>query len=190
MMFKTFTVAALVASFFHCICAVPSGMHLEARVANDNLVYINDKEAFCMIMPRDPATTIGNSEHPGGMKTYCSPKGCFDYAHQGQLPGDFWKHVSYTRVTTPGQRTVKLTGCIRPEKLSRLKTNDEGGQYSSWPGQPTGSKCLGYAHYVQLVEPAQNRACLKCCDKEEDCRKDKATQGCLAAIPGNYFDCA
>lgn len=25
-----------------------------------------------MIMPRDPHTDIGDSEHPGGMKTYCS----------------------------------------------------------------------------------------------------------------------
>ena len=46
-----------------------------------------------MIMPRDPHTNIGDSEHPGGMKTYCSPKGRYS-SQQGQLPADFWKNVA------------------------------------------------------------------------------------------------
>ena len=47
-----------------------------------------------MIMPRDPHTDIGDSEHPGGMKTYCSPAGRTSY-QQGQLPADFWSNVEY-----------------------------------------------------------------------------------------------
>ena len=46
---------------------------------------------------------------------------------------------------------VKVTGCIRPELLSRLNPNDGGGQYDSSGGaggfrrgNPAGSKCLGY----------------------------------------------
>ncbi|KAH8831852.1 hypothetical protein DL96DRAFT_1589202 [Flagelloscypha sp. PMI_526] len=189
MMFKTLTLAALAASLFQFVCAVPSGMDLEARVANDNIVYVTDKDTFCMMMPRDPKTSIGGSEHPGGMKTYCSPKGRYDFPRQGQLPGDFWRKVEFKKDNTAGKRTVQLTGCIRPEKLSRLKTNDDGGQYSSFPGQPVGSKCLGYDHYVELVEPAQKRACIKCCDRLSDCPTNKPTQGCEAVIPGNYFDC-
>ena len=45
-------------------------------------------------MPRDPHTNIGDSEHPGGMKTYCSPAGRYS-SQQGQLPGDFWKNVAF-----------------------------------------------------------------------------------------------
>lgn len=44
--------------------------------------------------------------------------------------------------------TTSVTGCIRPEKLSRLNTNDPGGQYDSsggagGKGNPAGSVCLG-----------------------------------------------
>ena len=47
-----------------------------------------------MIMPRDPHTDIGDSEHPGGMKTYCSPAGRYS-SKQGQLPDDWWSHVAF-----------------------------------------------------------------------------------------------
>ena len=70
-----------------------------------------------------------------------------------------------------------MTGCIRPEKLSRLNPNDAGGQYDSsggvgGKGNPQDSQCLGYNHYVELVEPAGPRACIKCCDDPADCPTD------------------
>ena len=107
-----------------------------------------------------------------------------------------------------------MTGCIRPEKLSRLNPNDAGGQYDSsggagGNGNPQGSQCLGYNHYVELVEPAGPRACIKCCDDPADCPTNKGmcgclrltaslvadravpdTQGCPNVIKGNYFNCA
>ena len=107
-----------------------------------------------------------------------------------------------------------MTGCIRPEKLSRLNPSDAGGQYDSsggagGKGNPQGSQCLGYKHYVELVEPAGPRACIRCCDDPRDCPTNKGmwiyalpnvlgrgadsrssdTQGCPNVIPGNYFDC-
>lgn len=106
-----------------------------------------------------------------------------------------------------------VTGCIRPEKLSRLNPSDGGGQYDSSGGagglgNPQGSVCLGYKHYVELVEPADKRACIKCCDDPADCPLNKGqcsahclaskerladifidTQGCPAVIKGNYFNC-
>lgn len=42
----------------------------------------------------DPHTNVGDSEHPGGMKTYCTPAGRYD-SKQGQLPGDFWSNVEF-----------------------------------------------------------------------------------------------
>jgi hypothetical protein len=46
-----------------------------------------------------------------------------------------------------------------------------------------------YQHYVELVEPAERRACIKCCDNAADCPTNKDTQGCPTVIPGNYFNC-
>ncbi|KAJ3511373.1 hypothetical protein NLJ89_g4134 [Agrocybe chaxingu] len=168
---------------------------LEGRQAVDNIVYVTDANLFCMIMPRNPHTNIGDSEYPGGMKTYCSPAGRYS-SQQGQLPPDFWSNVEFkTGYSSRGARFAQrktiakledypsyshglfsslVTGCIRPEKLSRLNTNDPGGQYDSsggagGQGNPQGSKCLGYNHYVELVEPADRRACIKCCDNFNDC---------------------
>jgi hypothetical protein len=91
---------------------------------------------------------------------------------------------------------IAVTGCIRPELLSRLNPGDAGGQYDSsggagGRGNPAGSVCLGceplilhlfvwsltfgnrYKHYVELVEPSGKRACIKCCDDPADCPVNK-----------------
>lgn len=186
-----------------------------------------------MIVPREPHTNVGDSEHPGGMKTYCSPDGRYS-SQQGQLPNDWWSNVAFkTGKGTNGQRyaqresplrvydmpsrwltafVLPVTGCIRPSHLTRLNPGDEGGQYDSsggagGKGNPQGSQCLGYKHYVELLEPAANRACIKCCDDPADCPTNKGTQsrprffrfrliavvvdtqGCPAVIKGNYFNC-
>ncbi|KAF4613848.1 hypothetical protein D9613_008078 [Agrocybe pediades] len=184
---------ALLTSF---VAATPAAdvQELQSRQAVDNIVYVTDANNFCMIMPRDPHTNIGDSEHPGGMKTYCSPSGRYS-PDQGQLPSDFWSNVEFkTGTSSRGARFAQLTGCIRPEKLSRLNPNDGGGQYDSSGGagglgNPQGSKCLGYKHYVELVEPADKRACIKCCDNFDDCPLNKDTAGCPNVIQGNYFNC-
>ncbi|KAG6916209.1 hypothetical protein DXG01_007839 [Tephrocybe rancida] len=118
-------------------------------------------------MPRYAHTNIGDSEYPGGMKTYCSPAGRYS-SQQGQLPAQFWRNVEFK--TGKGKnggryaqrepiphiynmlemlRPVSVTGCINPSLLSRLNPNDGGGQYDSsggagGNGNPAGSKCLGY----------------------------------------------
>ncbi|KAA1471432.1 hypothetical protein DENSPDRAFT_837423 [Dentipellis sp. KUC8613] len=177
--------------------ASPSGPDVRdvvARAAVDNIVYVTSADKHCMIMPRDPHTDIGDSEHPGGMKTYCTPDGRYD-SKQGQLPADFWSNIAFkTGNGKNGGRYAQVTGCIRPSHLTRLNPDDGGGQYDSsggagGQGNPQGSVCLGYNHYVELVEPSDNRACIKCCDDAADCPTNKDTQGCPAVIPGNYFNC-
>ncbi|KAJ7589915.1 hypothetical protein C8J56DRAFT_825972 [Mycena floridula] len=179
------------------VLAKPSGQpisSLQSRAAADNTVYVTDATKFCMIMPRDPHTTIGDSEHPGGTKTYCSPSGKYSTT-QGVLPADFWSNIAFkTGAGKNGARYAQLTGCIRPSHLDRLNANDGGGQYDSsggvgGKGNPEGSVCLGYKHYVELVEPADNRACIKCCDDPADCPTNKDTAGCPQVISGNYFNC-
>ncbi|KAF8333883.1 hypothetical protein F5887DRAFT_1273621 [Amanita rubescens] len=143
----------------------------------DNIVYVTNANKFCQ-----PHTDIGVSEQPGGTKTYCSPAGRYSNV-------EFKSGRSST-----GGRYAQLTGCIRPGHLSRLNVNDVGGQYDSsgglgGRGNPRDSVCLGYNHYVELVEPAGPRACIKCCDDPRDCPVNKDTQGCPQVIKGNYFDC-
>lgn len=175
------------------VSAAPSH-ELEARQNPDNIVYVTNKDAFCMIMPRNKATTIGDSERPGGMKTYCSPAGKYNSA-QGTLPANFWTNLEFKAgISSRGARYAQITGCIRPETLDRLVPSDGGGQYDSSGGagglgNPAGSKCLGYKHYVELVEPDVKRACIKCCDNYDDCPLHMDTRGCPAVIKGNYFNC-
>jgi len=51
-----------------------------------------------ILLPRaavsTPHTNIGDSEHPGGMKTSCSPAGQYS-SQQGQLPPGFWRNVAF-----------------------------------------------------------------------------------------------
>ncbi|KAH8986393.1 hypothetical protein EDB86DRAFT_2947945 [Lactarius hatsudake] len=173
--------------------ASPSSI-VNRDVPPDNIVYITDAKTHCIIVPRTPHTNVGDSEHPGGMKTYCTPAGRLD-SSQGQLPADFWRDIEFKNGTgMNGGRFAQVTGCINSSHLSRLNPNDAGGQYDSsggvgGMGNPQGSICLNYNHYVEILEPAGPRACLKCCDDPADCPTNKDTQGCPNVIEGNYFNC-
>ncbi|KAF8599503.1 hypothetical protein BDV93DRAFT_526032 [Ceratobasidium sp. AG-I] len=158
--------------------AAPSS-HLDVRAAAaDNTVYVTDANKYCIIVPRKAHTDIGDSETPGGMQTYCSAAGHYD-ASQGTLPSNFWSNIAFKSGTGKnGKRLAQITGCIRASTLDRLNTNDGGGQYDSsggagGQGNPQGSVCLGYKHYVELIEPADNRACIRCCDDPADCPLNK-----------------
>ncbi|CCO32954.1 hypothetical protein RSOLAG1IB_05776 [Rhizoctonia solani AG-1 IB] len=161
---------------------------LEPRAAPGNTVQIDSASKYCMIMPRQPHTNIGDSESEGKMQSYCSASAQSDKS-QGLLPDDFWKKVTYTTGTGKGA-WVQLTGCIK-KGFSQLNDNDGGGQYDSsggagGAGNPRGSKCKGYNHYVEIVEPDVGRACIRCCQQYDDCPLDKDTSGCPAVIPGAY----
>ncbi|KAG5634296.1 hypothetical protein H0H81_002502 [Sphagnurus paluster] len=145
-------------------------------------------------MPRTAHTNVGDSEHPGGMMTYCTAAARYSTL-QGELSADFWRNFEFKAgAGVNGGRYAQLTGCIRPETVDRLNVQDFGGQYDSsggvgGQGNPQGSKCMGYNHYVELVEPAGPRGCIKCCDDPADCPVDRDTLGCPRVIPGNYFNC-
>lgn len=165
-----------------------------AAVAPDNIVAINSAESYCVIMPRDAHTNIGDSETAGGMQTYCTASARTS-DQQGLLPSNFFSNVDFQSGTSSsGDRFIQLTGCIRPETVDRLNPSDFGGQYDSsggdgGGGNPAGSKCDGYNHYVELTEPVAKRFCIKCCDNFNDCPLDKDTMTCLAVVKGNYFNC-
>jgi len=174
--------------------ATPLRYQLYRRTSADNTVVVDSAQDYCLIVPRDAHTNIGDSEHPGGTTSYCSAAAKTSEL-QGTLSSDFWSNVDFTEGQgVNGERYAQLTGCIRPETLDRINPNDAGGQYDSSGGQdgqgnPVDSVCTGYNHYVELLEPAGPRACIRCCIDPADCPTNKDTQGCPAVIPGNYFDC-
>ncbi|KZP28922.1 hypothetical protein FIBSPDRAFT_728527 [Athelia psychrophila] len=195
-MFSQILATALLSICVLSAAATPmSDETLVSRAAADNTVSITSATNFCMIMPRDPHTNIGDSEHTGGMKTYCSAAGRTS-STQGKFPDNFWSNVAYkTGKGKTGGKYAQLTGCIRPSTLSRLNPSDGGGQYDSsggagGHGNPQNSVCTGYKHYVELVEPGENRACIKCCADAADCPTNKDEAGCPKVISGNYFNCS
>jgi len=164
------------------------------RASPDNTVVITGPDNYCLIVPKDPHINIGDSEHPGGTTSYCSAAAQTPGVG-GELAPNFWSNVDYiTGQGVDGGRYVQLTGCINSGTLDRINPDDAGGQYDSsggtdGQGNPVGSVCTGYNHYVELLEPAGPRACIRCCIDAVDCTTSKDTSGCPAVIPGKYFNC-
>ncbi|KAF5310161.1 hypothetical protein D9619_010237 [Psilocybe cf. subviscida] len=185
------------ASLWFVFCPVissmagPNPLH-QRRATPDNTVIVNGVDNYCLVFPRDQHTNVGDSEYPGGMTVYCS-----DAAHtsplQGTIPPGFWTNVAYSQGVGSGRYAQRqdlflslstrlnsltsfltVTGCINPSLVDRLNPADFGGQYDSsggpnGAGNPAGSVCVGYNHYVELLEPAGPRACIRCCDDPADC---------------------
>ncbi|KAF9531440.1 hypothetical protein CPB83DRAFT_849026 [Crepidotus variabilis] len=172
--------------------SLTSNRHRRGAASPTNSVILNSAQQYCLIVPKDPHTDIGDSEYPGGTTTYCSPAG-HTSPDQGIIPDAFWTNVTYMSGTKEG-RFAQLTGCINPSVLDRINGNDAGGQYDSsggptGTGNPVGSVCTGYNHYVELIEPAGPRACIRCCDDPADCPTHQDKTGCPNVIPGNYYNC-
>ncbi|KAJ7489130.1 hypothetical protein FB451DRAFT_1522404 [Mycena latifolia] len=164
----------------------------------DNTVYITDTNKYWTAH-----TAVGDSERPGGMQAYCSPDGRYSPT-QGLLPTDFWTRIVLKNgMGVSGQRPpsklklsccLTVTGYIRVASLDRLNATDDGGQYDSSGGDcglgnPQGSVCLGYKHYVELLGPSAARACIRCCDDAADCPTNRDTAGCPEVISGDYVGC-
>jgi len=161
------------------------------RASPSNSVQITSTTDYCMIVPSAPHTNIGDSENgSGGATTYCTSSA--DEA-VGVIPPNFWTSVTLGRPPGNGD-IIQLTGCIDPTSLDRLNPDDGGGQYDSsggddGHGNPAGSECIGYNHYVELIEPASKRACIRCCNDPSDCIITMDTSGCPVVIPGDYGNC-
>ncbi|KAB5592793.1 putative effector protein [Ceratobasidium theobromae] len=182
----------LVSVLAYCV-TIGFASPLQLRAAPDNTVLIRSETEYCMIMPRQPHTNIGDSESDGQMQAFCSALAQSNLS-QGVFPDSFWHSVTFASGTgQSGQPYVQLTGCINPG-FSQLNDGDGGGQYDSsggdgGQGNPQGSACEGYNHYVELVEPDVGRACIRCCNDYNDCPLDRDTAGCPNVIQGNYSGC-
>ena len=81
------------------------------RLFNEQRTKVSDLTPDSMIMPRTPHTNIGDSEHPGGMQTYCSPNGKYD-SSQGQLPANFWSNVEFKTGTSSRGARFAQRSCL------------------------------------------------------------------------------
>ncbi|KIY71045.1 hypothetical protein CYLTODRAFT_435415 [Cylindrobasidium torrendii FP15055 ss-10] len=162
---------------------------------DETTIHITSTTDFALLAPRTNELTIGNSEneavafcHPGstGVCTQTFPEGFVTAA---------------AMETADDGSYIQITGCIdNTQWTSNIQPGDEGGQNDV--RYPQGAKCEfgGYAaSFIQLLEPALGRFCIRCCKTEGDqehCNSHNDRNGCETAIPGTYsfpengVDCA
>ncbi|KAL0096985.1 hypothetical protein J3Q64DRAFT_1710478 [Phycomyces blakesleeanus] len=142
------------------------------------LVKLVSETQFCFFLPPGPKLDVATHEDIGvahctksnvipGVKTF--PTGFITVAH-------FQQTSTYVQVT--GYMNSKLFGLI---------PTDEGGQYDNHGnGKPVGAQCSGYNYFVNVVEPADNRYCIRCCQNKVDCNTGRSAYGCMRVVPGDY----
>lgn len=72
-------------------------------------VKINTKDDFCLVVPKDYQTSIGDSEKPGGETVWCQNRSRATSSSTGIFSGPFWRAVD---ITTPKSGVIQMTGCI------------------------------------------------------------------------------
>lgn len=144
-------------------------------------VQLTSPNDFCLFLPPEPGLEVAINEDNG--KPFCLnpatvpdskpfPQGFITTAHYQQTE-------SYTQITGFFDRTKY-----------NLNATDEGGQYDSHAHhKPTGASCQNFPFFVSLIEPSNNRFCIRCCQNTEDCKTGISQRGCARVIsPGNYDD--
>ncbi|CAO3578868.1 unnamed protein product [Absidia cylindrospora] len=144
-------------------------------------VQITSPNDFCLFLPPQPGADVATTEDDGiafcmnpatvqGSQVF--PQGFITAAHYQQTE-------SYTQITGFFDRTKY-----------NLSPDDFGGQYDSHAKhKPTGASCQNFPYFVSLIEPSNNRFCIRCCNDTEDCKTGISQRGCARVIsPGNYDD--
>ena len=162
-----------------------------ASVTSGKAVVVKDNKHFCLFLPKH-GQTVGESET--NAKPSCTVGGLAPGA--GTLPSGA---VSAHEVKNAN--FIQITGRLDVQKLG-LRSGDSGGQYDNYTspstphGSPSGASCQGYKYFVEMVEPAAHRYCIRCCDEVSQnfgdahraCIKNHSTTGCPAIMPGANFD--
>ncbi|KAH9887986.1 hypothetical protein C8Q73DRAFT_767527 [Cubamyces lactineus] len=147
-------------------------------------VHIIDEDDFALLLPDRPGELISDAESDG--VSYCTPEST-DSACPRRVQDGFIRAAAVT--TADDGSYIQVTGCLDVSKSS-LDPSDSGGQFDV--RFPNGAQCTfgGYgASFVQLVEPAANRFCMRCCHSRDDqinCNSHQDRAGCQTAIPGTY----
>ncbi|KAI0760709.1 hypothetical protein C8Q74DRAFT_249760 [Fomes fomentarius] len=147
-------------------------------------VHIRDERDFALLLPDRADELISDAESDG--VSFCTPESTDETCERRVREG----FIRATAIAKSADGTyIQITGCLDSSKSS-LDPTDSGGQFDV--RFPNGAQCTfgGYgASFIQLIEPAANRFCLRCCsghDDQESCNSHQDTAGCPAAIPGTY----
>ncbi|KAH9848752.1 hypothetical protein C2E23DRAFT_738830 [Lenzites betulinus] len=147
-------------------------------------VHIIDEHDFALLLPNRPGELISDAESDG--VAFCTPESA-DAGCSRRVSDGFIRAAAVT--TADDGSYIQVTGCLDVSKSS-LDASDSGGQFDV--RFPNGAQCTfgGYgASFIQLVEPAANRFCMRCCTQHGDqinCNSHQDRAGCQAAIPGTY----
>ncbi|KAI0041956.1 hypothetical protein FA95DRAFT_1500726 [Auriscalpium vulgare] len=147
-------------------------------------VHINSVDDFALLLPSRAGELVSDAEADG--VAFCSPSSG-EAQCTNRMPEGFITAAALTRADDDSW--VQITGCLDPTR-STLDPSDAGGQFDV--RFPNGAQCTfgGYAaSFIELVEPALNRFCIRCCAAENDqvnCNSHMDRQGCENAVPGVY----
>ncbi|ORZ01645.1 hypothetical protein BCR43DRAFT_454292 [Syncephalastrum racemosum] len=141
-------------------------------------VQITSDTNFCLFMTPQPGLEVATNEENG--IPFCTQANGVPNAKT--FPEGFITTAHYEQSTT----YVQVTGFFDHTKYG-YADDDGGGQYDSHGnGKPIAASCVGYPYFVSLLEPSNNRFCIRCCQQEDDCPTGRSQYGCLRVIPGDY----
>ncbi|KAF8469258.1 hypothetical protein DFH94DRAFT_774092 [Russula ochroleuca] len=150
----------------------------------ETTVFITGENDFALLLPAMSGELVSDAERDA--KSFCTPNGSSDLC-TNRMPDGF---ITAAALTSANDNSwIQVTGCIDSTKF-QLDPNDAGGQFDV--RYPNGAQCTfggRRASFIELVEPALNRFCLRCCSTPNDqinCNSHRDRSGCENAIPGTY----
>ncbi|KAI8890976.1 hypothetical protein K501DRAFT_235875 [Backusella circina FSU 941] len=146
--------------------------------AYGQVAQIVDANNFCVFLPPTDSTDRLISDTEWNAQAFChgkAPKA----TNAGKLESGFIQSAHYVKT----KDYVQITGQIDPSKAN-LDPTDEGGQYDV--KAPKGATCAGWTYFVNLIEPAGNTYCIRCCNDTTNCNRGISSKGCAHIIPGDY----
>jgi hypothetical protein len=123
--------------------------------AYGQIAQIVDEKNFCVFLPPTNSVDRLISDTEWNAQAFCLGKAPLA-TNAGRLPTGFIKSAHYVGT----DQYIQITGEIVPAK-AKLNASDEGGQYDI--KAPKGSSCAGWKYFVNLIEPAGNTYCIRCC---------------------------
>lgn len=123
--------------------------------AYGQIAQVVDANNFCVFLPPNDSEDRIISDTEWNAQAFCigdTPKAI----NAGKLNSGFIQSAHYLKT----DEYVQVTGQINPAK-AKLIASDEGGQMDI--KAPKGSSCAGWKYYVNLIEPAGNTYCMRCC---------------------------
>ncbi|KAK4517334.1 uncharacterized protein ATC70_000669 [Mucor velutinosus] len=146
--------------------------------AYGQIAQVVDANNFCVFLPPNDSKDRIIADTEWNAQAFCignTPKA----KNAGKLDSGFIQSAHYLKT----DQYVQVTGQINPAK-ARLIASDEGGQMDV--RAPMGSSCAGWKYYVNLIEPAGNTYCMRCCNDDRTCNRGISEKGCAHIIPGDY----